>query len=234
LAAGLAFGATRNSEFSTIAHLALSPSPPWEIAAWATMADETESDPARPRNKLGGTVRPSSGAAIDGIAPPAPEDRLQLLDFDALLNSGMTPIQSDDFDNLTIVRMITTFQVDDNGNASTVFLDITTPRTLSALRFTFRVRFETRYPRHKLSNANDQGIPNVITPAIGRDEVLALHDDTWVPQGWVELGADDRALFAERLRVERDNVDVNRLNFQLPPDLINGAHILAALLTFRL
>ena len=232
LAAALVFGAARNSRHSTVIHLADTPSPPWELASWGTMADETESDPARPRNGIAGTVRPSSGADVPGIAPPAPEDKLIAEDDDSLLHSGITPLQADDFDRITVVRMITTFQQDDLGTASRIYLDITTPRTLDAIRFTTKLRFRTRYPRHKLADDGGPLIANVITPSIGRSEVLALHDDTWVPEGWVEGGK--RGDFSDNLVVERDSSDVNRLNFLVPPDLVNGAHVFAFQIQFRL
>ncbi len=232
LAAALIFGAARNSRHSTIIHLRASPSPPWELAAWGTMVDEIESDPARPRNRRGGTVRPSSGADVDGIAPPDPTARLIDEDHESLLRSGITPLQSDDFDKITTIRMITTNQLDDLGNASKTFLDITTPRTLDALRFTAKLFFG-KFNDFKLQD-DPLTLPlaNVMTPNGAKAQMILLHDSQWVPNGWVESAG--RAEFVDTMIATRPDDDVNRIDIQVSPDLVNGNHITAIQLAFRL
>ena len=231
LAAALTYGAARNSEHSTVIHLAASPSPPWELASWGAMVEAVEDDPARPVNGRGGLVRPSSGSAIEGIAPPAKADRLFVEDVDSLLKSGVTPLVSDDFDQITVSRMVTTYQQDALGNSSRVWLDITTPRTLDAIRYTLRVRFQTLFPNHKLSADDEASAANVMTRRLARNTVMALFDDTWVPRGWVE--ADSRAAFLESMIVEINSPDVNRLDLRISPNLMNGLHVAAMQIMFE-
>lgn len=230
----LIYGAARDSRNSTIGFLATSPSPPWELAAWTAAADEVTTDPALPRNTEGGTVRPDSGFDIKGIAAPAPLSRLVFEEHQQALTTGLTPLEVSDIGAITVLRMVTTSRTDTLGNPSEVFLDITTPRTLQALRFTLKIFLKTRFSQKKLA---DDPLPeptpdNLVSPNSVRDAVIEIHDDQWVPEGWVEFAG--RALFLEELLVERNSVDVNRVDIQLSPDLVNGLQVIGALVAFRL
>jgi len=103
--------------------------------------------------------------------------------------------------------------------------------TLLYLRFSWRVRIGNRYPRHKLANDGTQfgaGVA-VITPQLGKGEALLWFREMEL-LGLVE-GFDQ---FKRDVVCERNATDPNRLDFLLPPDLINSLIGTAASLQFRL
>lgn len=234
VAAAVVYGSARNSRRSQVAHLALTPSPPWEVAAFAGMTDEvvnsTAPGPSRPRNRQGGTVRPRSGADIKGIAPPNGEDLLLREDFQLLLDNGITPLEVLESGAIGVVRGITTFQTDDLGNDSATYFDITVPRTLDAIRAYTKVRLQTLHPNKKLAEDSDVEVPLVVTPSRLRSDILTLHDDTLVPLGLIQ--AAFRGQFSGQLVVEIDDLDPNRVNIQMHPTIVRGLHVIAVQIQF--
>jgi phage tail sheath gpL-like len=213
-------GSGRNSAFSTIIGGGESPTTPWEWAANVGAVDAFEPDPARPRQTL----------RLRSVLPPAREDQFDRAERETLLNNGIASHVVDLGGNVSIERLITTFQTDALGNPSTVFLDITTPRTLSRIRFDWRTRIATKYPRHKLANDGTLFSPGqaVVTPNVIRGEALDLFTNTWEPGGLVE-GFEQ---FQADLIVERSTSDPNRVDAQLAPDLINQLRVSATSIQF--
>jgi phage tail sheath gpL-like len=222
LSAHTTLGSARNSAYSTIMGGGLSPTTPWEWASVAGAIDAFEPDPARPRQTL----------RLPGLLAPAREVQFTRTERETLLNNGIATHVADNAGNVYVERMITTFQTDALSNASTVFLDITTPRTLSRLRFDWRTRISAKYPRHKLADDGTLFAPGqpVVTPNVIRAEAHDLFLNAWEPQGLVE-GYDQ---FADDLIVERNAGDVNRLDCQLCPDLMNQLRITATQISFLL
>jgi phage tail sheath gpL-like len=115
-------------------------------------------------------------------------------------------------------RMITTYETSSSGAADTAYLDATTMLTLLYLRYSFRVRMQNKYPRHKLANDGTQFGSGQASSRrrLGKGEAI-----TWFREmeqlGLVE-GFDQ---FKRDLVCERNVSDPNRLDFLLPPDLIN-------------
>jgi len=68
-----------------------------------------------------------------------------------------------------------------------------------------------------------------LTPLGGKAEAVRIF------QGWEELGlVENLEQFKNDIVVERNAQDPNRLDFLLPPDLINGLKIIAAQIQFLL
>jgi phage tail sheath gpL-like len=226
LADAITYGEARNSEYSTVAHLHLGPSTPWQIAAWVCMADAEVDDPARSRNKVSGSSKGFEGRGTRGITPTALENFLQREDWEMLLDAGVTPLRVDEFGRIDVVRMITTRQTDDNGAASDLQMDITVPRTLAAQIYTYKVFMDRLHPNSKKGRDGDEEkAANVATPRVIKTETMALFDGTWVPLGWVPASA--REQFLAELIVEPDANDVNRFNVQFPTCIIPSLHVLA-------
>jgi phage tail sheath gpL-like len=215
-------GAARNSEHSTIFGVGLSPTTPWEAAAMVGAIDAFEPDPARPRQTL----------RINGMMSPAREAIFTRTARQSLLENGIATYVVDPAGNCSIGRLITTFQTDALSNDSTVFLDITTPRTLSRLRYDWRTRISTKYPRHKLADDGTLFSPGqaVITPSVIKGEAFDLFLTSWEPNGLVE----DFDSFKDNIIVERNTSDPNRLDCLIAPDLVNQARIIATSVQFRL
>ncbi|NBB17553.1 phage tail protein [Caulobacter sp. SLTY] len=216
-------GDGRNSAYLTMLGAKNQPNLPWEWAATyaGVLAHDGFIDPARPFQTL----------PLPGLLPPAVADRFTRQERELLLKDGISTFTVDAGGRVILERAITQYQEDSAGNADTAFLDVNTPLTLSYLRWSLRLRFAQKYPRHKLA---DDGVPSadgqaVMTPKVAAAELLAWARDL-EEAGLVE-NVDQ---FKADLKVERDASDPNRLNALLPPDLVNQFIVFAAKLQFRL
>jgi phage tail sheath gpL-like len=218
-------GSARNSPHSVIvAQPGASPlMPPMEFAAEvaAVVAIAAAADPARPFQTL----------ALTRAIAPAETDQWSNEERNLFLFDGIATTKRVVGGGVQLERMITTYQTSPAGADDTAYLDATTLLTLMYLRYSFRVRMQTKYPRHKLAADGTRfgSGQAVITPQLGKAEAV-----TWFREmeqlGLVE-GFDQ---FKQDLVVERSVTDPNRLEFLLPPDLINQLLVTAAQIQFRL
>lgn len=218
-------GDTRNSPHSCIlSQPGASPvTPPLEFAAGAAgvVALNANVDPARPLQTL----------TVAGVLPPADADLFTLQERNLLLYDGIATSKVDSGGNVALERLVTTYQRNAAGSTDTSYRDVTTMLTLLYLRYSFRTRIQTRYPRHKLANDGTRvgAGQAVITPKIGKAEaVLWFRDMETI--GLVE----NFEQFKTDIVVERNATDVNRLDFLLPPDLINQFIVGGVSTQFRL
>lgn len=218
-------GGSRNSPHSVIvAQPGASPlTPPMEFAAEVAglVAFHGAADPARPFQTL----------AMSRALAPSETDQWSTEERNLFLFDGISTTKRVAGGGVQLERIITTYQTSPAGADDTAYLDATTVLTLLYLRYSFRVRMQLRYPRHKLaSDGTTFGSGQaVITPKIGKAEALG-----WFREmeglGLVE-GFDQ---FKRDLTCERNLSNPNRLDFLLPPDLINQLIVTAAQVQFRL
>jgi phage tail sheath gpL-like len=99
------------------------------------------------------------------------------------------------------------------------------------LRFDFRTLMQTKYPRHKLADdATAFGAgQEVMTPQLGKAEAL-----NWFRNNEERGLVENFDQFKADLVVVRNIPDPDRLDFLLPPDLINQLIVTAAQIQFRL
>jgi len=216
-------GDSRNSPHVCIVATNQSPTPPMEYAAAvaAVAAFYGNADPARPFQTL----------PLVGVLPPAEADQFTLEERNLLLYDGISTTRVAAGGVVQIERLITTYKTNAAGAADTSYLDVTTMLTLLYLRYSFRNRILTRYPRHKLANDGTRfgAGQAVITPKLGKAEAIA-----WFRE-MEELGlVENFEQFKTDLVVERNISDPNRLDFLLPPDVINQFIVGAAQIQFRL
>jgi phage tail sheath gpL-like len=220
-------GSGRNSQQSVIvAQPGASPlTPPMEFASEVAglVALYGAADPARPFQTL----------AMSRALPVVETDQFSDDERNLLLYAGIATTKRVAGGIVQLERIITTYRTSPSGAADTSYLDVTTMLTLLYLRYSFRVRIQNRYPRHKL--ANDDVLAAVgsgqaiITPRIGKAEALM-----WFREN-ERLGlVEGFEQFKRDVVCERDAVDPNRLNWLLPPDLINFLCGAAAQIQFRL
>lgn len=218
-----ALGNGRNEQVLSIVHATDEPVPHWEkAAAVAAQSIMSESlDPARPHQTL----------VLKGILAPEPIDRFTQSELNGLLFNGISTTVVDAGGQVRIGRMITTYKTSPTDEPDESYLNLETMDTLRFLRWDFRTFMKTKYPRHKLADDGTRfasGQP-VMTPSLGRAEALA-----WFQRKEEDGLVENRADFEANLVVERDVPDRNRLNWLLPPDLINQFIIGAAKIQFRL
>ena len=197
--------------------------PPAEFAAAVAgvIALHAPEDPARPLQTL----------PIAGVRPVPEASRFTLEERNLLLYDGIATTRTTSTGAVQIERVITTYQENSFGGADTSYLDASTLLTILYLRYSLRTQIQTRFPRHKLANDGVRAATGqpIVTPKIAKAEACAWFRDM-EQLGLVE-GFD---AFKAALHVERDASDVNRLNFLVPPDLINQFIVGAINLQFRL
>jgi phage tail sheath gpL-like len=218
----LALGASRNSPSNCILFSGGIPNLPCEVAAGAAgiVAVSAAQDPALPLQTL----------VIPGILSPAQTDQLPWSTRDQLLRSGIATVVPSVDGTVALERLITTYQRNAVGSPDVAYLDATTRFTLMYLRYSFVVRM-ARFARYKLAHDGIQYAAGqaVMTPRMGKAEALAWFQDM------INLAlVEDLTQFKRDLVVEMDATDVNRLNFLLPPDLINQLIGRAAKMSFLL
>ncbi len=218
-------GNTRNCQHSCIvAQPGSSPvTPPCEFAAEVAglVAYHGNIDPARPFQTL----------ALKNAKAPAESNLFTLVERNLALYDGIGSSKVAAGGVVQLERVITTYKTNSAGSDDSSYLDATTMLTLLYLRYSFRARILSRYPRHKLASdgtrvASGQAI---ITPKLMKGECVAWFQEMEA-LGLVE-GIDQ---FKADLICERNVSDPNRMDVVLPPDLINSLMVTAAQIQFRL
>lgn len=222
-AGSIALGQTLNSQHLTVLSSYRSPTPSYEWAAQAgaVVALEAAQDPARPFQRL----------ELPGLIAPNPPDVPPVETRQLMLTNGIATTTVSDTGTVRIERLITTYQTDEFGIASTAYYDLNTVLTLSFLRWSVVNRVMAKYPRHKLADDGTrfEAGQQIVTPRLLKAELVALFT-LWEAQGLVE-GVEQ---FKRDLIVERDAQDPTRVNVILPPNLVNQLRILGAQIAFLL
>lgn len=217
------FGNGRNSPHVCCPNSHKVPQSPEEyVSAYcAQLALEGSADPARPFQTL----------PLYGITPPKEVDRFTVAENNILLFDGIATYQIDSGGVVRIQRAITMYQKNVQGAPDIAYLDVNTMLTLLYLRFDFKSKILTKYPRAKLANDGVTVAPNqqVITPKIGKAEAISIFKQ-WELLGLVE----NFAQFKNDLQCFRSQTDPNRLEWVLPPDLINQFRVGVGTLQFLL
>lgn len=167
------------------------------------------------------------------VHAPAEADLYTLEERDLLLHSGIATTVVADGGVVQIEGLITTYQTNGVGADDDSYLYVTTKLTLQYARYAFNTKIRTKYARAKLAadGTKANSGQKVLTPKQGKAEALEWYDQM------VQLGHFEEAglaLFKTELVVERDISNPNRMNWLLPPDLINQFIVGAANLQFIL
>jgi phage tail sheath gpL-like len=201
------------------------PHAPW---LWASgiggMASyHLNNDPARPLQRL----------KLSSLLPPTVESGSRFIrsEREILLNKGIATFIVDDGGNIQLERMITTYLTNEAGVPDISYLDVNTLATLMYVRYQFRARMLTRFPRHKLADDDAQ---------VGRGQYVARRKD--IEMETIALAGDlaeagiieNLAEFKTNLIVERDSTDPNRINVLLPANNVNQFRVLAVKYQFIL
>jgi len=160
------------------------------------------------------------------------KDRYTSTERALLLHDGISTINYDENDVPRIERLITTYQTNAAGAASSVYLDVNLGLLISYFRKAWTARVAERFPRHKL--ARDGGTPpapgsKIVTPNSYKAEAVAFYAEL-VDKGICE----DEAGFAANSTFQINASDPNRMDVVLAPDFMNQLRVNATLLQFRL
>jgi phage tail sheath gpL-like len=168
---------------------------------------------------------------VSRVLAPAEGDRFTLTERNLELFDGISTSHVGPGGVVQLDTLETTYQTNAAGAADESYLLVASMLTLLYMRYTFRTRFLTRYPRHKLADDGTRIGPGqaVMTPKLGKAEAL-----TWGREMEALGLLEDYDQFAADLVVERDATSRNRLNFKLSPNIINQFAVGAAQIQFLL
>jgi len=186
------------------AYLRGTKTPGYELAAAYAAVLASEEDPARPLNTL----------ELKGVSVPDITQRLTRTEQEACLANGVAPLEVGPGERVQIVRAITTYLHNATGSDDISLLDVTTIRTLDYVRRALRERIALRFPRTKLSARTPGRVRAEILDVLKKLEELEI----------AEMVDDNK----DGLIVERSGQDPNRLDVQIPVDVVNGLHVFAA------
>lgn len=217
------YAAARNDKHLTVLPSEGSPTSPWVDAAASAgiVALYGQSDPARGFNTL----------RVPGVLAPHEADRWRdYPEKNQGLFEGVSARYVDASGYVCFSSLITTYRLNPLGADDRSFLSLNSPLTLSYLRYDWNNYIKLKYPRHKL--ASDQGAElfdseqPIMTPRLGRTEIIARCNDVWVPLGLVENPQD----FEKSVVTERNAFNENRLDFSCSPDLVNQFEVAGTLI----
>lgn len=160
-----------------------------------------------------GDAHNSPDLCIMGTGGPFTKQEQNLLLYDGISTFGVASDGS-----VSVQRLITTYKTSPAGAEDISYLDVNTLLTLGYLRYDFRNYILRKYPRHKLADDGTKyGVGQaIITPKIGKAEAVARF------RIWEEMGlVENIDQFKADLICERNSADPNRLDWMLPPDLVN-------------
>lgn len=216
-AALASFGAGRNDAHASIMGMYKSPSPVWDWAAavGAQAAVHLQSPPelSRPLQTLNLQMV---------LAPKDIADRFDITTRQALYFDGISGYHVERDGTVSIDRLITTYQLNEWGDADASFLDVNTiAQTMYGLRY-LRSKLTGQWGRAALANENPFGIQGLATPEAVRNTVIHGYREL------VALGVyENEEVFEGALVVERNATDANRLDMYLPADKVNQLRIIA-------
>lgn len=205
-------GTARNSPFETIIGTGLSPTPPCMVAAELAAVDAGMEHPGEPlRGKpLHCMVAPAQGAE------PNSSDR------NALLADGISTFTVDQAAKCAVGRVISTYQTDANGNASTTYLDRQVAGVLFAVRYDWRTYAGAKYANYMHAADGTKYAPGlkIVTPTTMKNEFAMRARTVWAEgEGWIE----DPDQFLADILIERTDDGMDMVGV---PNLINRLHVI--------
>jgi phage tail sheath gpL-like len=213
-------GGARNDPHASIVGAYKYRSPSWEIAAamgareWFYLSDADQ------------LSRPMHTIKLMGIMGPLKRsDEMDLSERNTLYYKGISCLKTQRDGSVVIDKLITTYQTNKWGDPDSTFLSINTiAQAMYGLPY-FRQRISTRFGRAALYDDNpDESLipPGAATPK--RVQRYMVHVYTELCQLGVFENPD---LFAKAVRVERDQINPNRLNAQANLDHVNQLDVFA-------
>ncbi len=198
-----------------------SPTPAYIINASiaAQVSFSASLDPGMPLHNL----------TLYGVKAPTLKNRLSMEERSALLNNGFGTITTVG-DSPIIERSLTSYKLNDANVPDESYLNAEKTFTLSYLRYDFKTYFWGKYNRYKLADDGTEFEPGqkIITPNVAKSEAIGCFLK-WEKMGLVQ----DSKAFISNLIVQRNLKNRGRLDFLLPPTLINQLIQVAVQIQFR-
>jgi phage tail sheath gpL-like len=216
-------GAQRNDPHMTILGIMQSVIPSWEWSSClAAIACEHWANPpemSRPLQTL--ILRGMYVGSID-------DDSFIDQERQILLSQGISTFHVNPDTSCAIDRVRTTRKTNAYGDPDPSWADAIT--MFQAMFFTRQLRaaITNAFPRHALAN-DDRGVTGVASPALIK--LVIIHEYIRLERLMLVENSD---VFVRALVVERDEVDRNRVNCLVRPDLVNQLRVVAAIVETHL
>ncbi|MGZ3272378.1 MAG: phage tail sheath subtilisin-like domain-containing protein [Caulobacteraceae bacterium] len=220
------FGTALNDQHTTCIGFYDSPLPNfmWSAAFAGAAAVSLKADPGLPLQTV--QVNPPAGYVM---APPL-ASRFSLSNRNTLLYSGISTFTVAVDGTIAIENLITTYQLNTQGQADNSYLQVETLFTLMFVMRALRSLVTTKYARMKLVADGTRFAPgaNAVTPSLIKADLIAqyrqLEFNTYVQ------GSD---AFAAGLIVVQNSQNPSRVDVLYDPVLVGGLRIFALLAQFR-
>lgn len=216
------YGNARNSPHCTVIHSykMLESAPEVAAAFAAVISREAESD----------ECYPFTGLKMEGLHGPAAEEQFTWAQNNTVLSDGMSTFKVDADGSVRIQRTVTNYQTNDAGAPDLAYNMTNTLLQIMYLRYSWIV-WMSKYLRAKLMDDDSRvaGDQLVLTPKTGKAEAVA-----WARQMEALGKVENIDRFKTDLTVTRSAVDPTRMDFLLPPDLVNQYIVGATNLQFLL
>lgn len=219
----ITWAGSRNSPHVTALGAYKSPTPPdeWAAALAVRATKESQADPARPLETV----------ALTGLLPPAIADRFDATERNLLLFDGISTWRAGPDGVVRLSRVITSYQLNSLGAADAAWLDITTPKTATRVRYEVKAAVQRDHARHKIANDGTRfGAGQAVSTPSSIKGTIAAALMLMEQAGLVEAVQETLASTI----VERNATDPTRVDVLLPPDFINPLYVIAIKLQFRL
>ncbi len=164
-----------------------------------------------------------------GIQPPILKNRATTEERNSFLNNGFGTVTTV-AEIPRIERALTSYKLNDNGIPDESYLSAENIFILSFLRFDIKSYFWSKYSRFKLGNdgGNYSNSQKIMTPNLAKSEIISRF------LKWEEMGlVQDSKIFIDNLVVERNSKNRGRLDFLLPPKLIDQLVQVSMQIQFR-
>lgn len=173
-------------------------------------------------------ARPYKGLVLKGIKPP--KTRRTRTERRVLLSNGCSTWDVNASGEVVIERLVTMYQVNEGGIDDETWLDITTPKTFSRIRYDANAYVSTLYfgAEGKVLTENEAAaaISDILVTPKTIAASLTGRSQLWVEEGWVSELIE--------MRAEIDSGDPTRVNVLTVLDITNPLMILANKLDMRL
>lgn len=173
------FRTLTNSPSITAIGAAGSLSPPWHwgAALFGVCVFQLAQDPARQLRTL----------VLKGVLAPAAADLFIELEHDLLLRQGVSTFLRSADGDVVLERVITAYTQSNLGVLDDAWLDVTTIKTMSRLRYDWRSYFDLTYPRHKLAPdpVGGQTLPAGTASPATIYASFAARCRIWSDEGWI-------------------------------------------------
>jgi len=218
-----AFGTSLNDQHLTVIGFNDSPSLKYCVAAAfaGAAAVSLRADPAVPLQTL----------AVAGILAPPIQSRFSLSQRNTLLFDGISTFRVDGGGSISIENLITTYQLNGQGQPDDSYLQVETMFTLTLVLRRLTGAITTKFARMKLAADGVRLGPGsrVVTPSTIKAELIAQYRQL-ESEGFVQ----NSAAFSQALVVEKNAGNPNRVDVLWPGTLVSQLRVFALLAQFRL